>query len=349
MENLFAQRLISARKMAGISLQELSDRAGNIVTKQALSKYEKSLMKPDSQVMLTLAKALGVKVDYFFRRRAVELKGIEFRKKASLTTKKKEAVEQLTADFLERYIELESILNVRSEFTNPIEGIICSNVQDIEEAAGKLLYAWDLGRNPIPNVLEMLEDRGLKVLELLADDDFNGLSTWVDNYAVIVVNTNLDIVRKRFTALHELAHLLLQFDEELLEKEKEKLCHCFAGAILLPKESLIEEIGEHRKRFALQELIDLKEYFGISIQAIIARARNLDIIDAATYKSFCINWNRMRYKRNEPGEYKGKEHATRFQQLLFYAAAEGIITLNKAASLANQSLADFEEGFVVLA
>ena len=349
MENLFAQRFVSARKMAGLSLQELSDRVENAVSKQALNKYEKGLMKPDSKVLLSLAKALGVKVDYFFRRKPVELVGVEFRKKASLTKKKKGIIEQQAADFLERYLELEAILHKKSEFVNPIEGVTCSNVQEVEKAAGKLLEAWDLGRNPIPNVLEMLEDRGLKVLELDADEDFNGLSTWVDNYALIVVNANLDIVRKRFTAIHELAHLVLQFDEGLLEKEKERLCHCFAGAILLPKESLIEEIGAHRKRFALQELIDLKEYFGISIQAIVARAKNLNLIDESTYKSFWISWNQLGYRKIEPGEDRGKEHSTRFQQLLLHAAAEGIITLNKAASLANQSLADFEKNFVVLA
>jgi Zn-dependent peptidase ImmA (M78 family)/DNA-binding XRE family transcriptional regulator len=348
MESLFAQRFVSARKMAGLSLQELSDRVGNVVTKQALSKYEKGLMKPDSQILLSLAKALNVKVDYFFRRKPVELKGVEFRKKASLTKKKKEAIEQQTADFLERYLELENILNIKSEFTNPIEGIVCSNIEEVEKAAGKLLDAWDLGRNPVPNVLEMLEDKGVKVFEFSADDDFNGLSTWVNNCAVIVVNSSLDIVRKRFTAIHELAHLVLQFKEDLPEKEKERLCHCFAGAILLPGESLLEEIGANRKKFALRELIDLKEYFGISIQAIIARARNLSLIDEGTYKSFWIAWNRMGYRKNEPGEYKGKEHATRFQQLLLYAAAEGIITLNKAASLANQPLAEFEKDFVVL-
>ena len=69
----------------------------------------------------------------------------------------------------------------------------------------------------------------------------------------------------------------------------------------------------------------------------------------SSYNSFWISWNREGYRMNEPGNYKGKDHSTRFQQLLLHAAAEGIITLNKAASLANQSLADFEKNFVVLA
>jgi len=66
MENIFGKKLISARKMAGLSLQKLADRIGNRVTKQALSKYEQGKMKPDSEVLILLSKALKVPIDFFF-------------------------------------------------------------------------------------------------------------------------------------------------------------------------------------------------------------------------------------------------------------------------------------------
>ena len=43
---VFGNRLAIARKMRGLSLQELADLTGNVVTKQAISKYEKGLMAP---------------------------------------------------------------------------------------------------------------------------------------------------------------------------------------------------------------------------------------------------------------------------------------------------------------
>jgi transcriptional regulator with XRE-family HTH domain len=60
MENVFASRLVSARKMAGLSLQLLADRLENAVTKQALNKYEQGKMKPDSKGLIALANALNV-------------------------------------------------------------------------------------------------------------------------------------------------------------------------------------------------------------------------------------------------------------------------------------------------
>ena len=86
-ENIFGVRLKFARKMAGMSLQELSDKLNNIVSKQALNKYEQGLMKPSNDVLLSLSKILEVKPDYFLKKNILKLKDISFRKKTSLSKK----------------------------------------------------------------------------------------------------------------------------------------------------------------------------------------------------------------------------------------------------------------------
>ncbi len=76
---------------------------------------------------------------------------------------------------------------------------------------------------------------------------FDGLSGWADErIPIIVVNKYFTIERKRFTALHELGHLLLNFAEELDPKFIEKLCQRFAGAILIPRETFFNELGDYR-------------------------------------------------------------------------------------------------------
>ena len=87
MKEIFAHRVKSARKMAGFSQQNLADKLNNIISKQAISKYEKGEMLPDSQVLLNLADVLNVKPDYFFRKPVVNLSEIEFRKKSKLSIK----------------------------------------------------------------------------------------------------------------------------------------------------------------------------------------------------------------------------------------------------------------------
>jgi Zn-dependent peptidase ImmA (M78 family)/DNA-binding XRE family transcriptional regulator len=348
MKNQFGIRLASARKMAGMSLQQLSDDLDSVVTKQSLNKYEQDVMKPDSEFLIKVANVLNVTIDYFFREAAVKLESVEFRKKVKLSKTEEESIKQKTIDFLERYFELENLLNLKSDFKNPLKKNKVKKLEDIEEYATELRKTWELGLNPIVNVVEMLEDKHIKVFEIEAPDSFDGLSAYVNEIPVIVINKNFDVVRRRFTALHELAHIVLDFDKSIEEKELEKLCHAFAGAFLIPKKSFIEEFTIQRNHISLEELKHIKSYYGISIQAIMARAKNLNIINDYVYKNFSIHFNTLGYRKNEPGEYTGTEKSLRFQQLLYRAAAEEVISLSKAASLNNQSLSLFRKTFVVL-
>ncbi|NJL58252.1 MAG: helix-turn-helix domain-containing protein [Desulfobacteraceae bacterium] len=344
MINKFGERLHTARKMAGLSLEALANKAGSIVSKQAISKYEKGQINPGSDVLLALVKALGVKADYFFRTSKVSIAGIEFRKRSKLTKSEEDRIKYQTIDFLQKYIEIEDILNIRYPFMNPVINNRISNYQDIENAAGEIRKKWNLGEGPVPHLIEMLEDKGFKIFEVEASPLFDGFSCFIEdmNIPVIAIFENSDLVRKRFTVAHELGHLLLNFSD-VREITPEKLCHAFAGALLLPKEIMLKYIGKQRDKITEWELKKLKGVFGVSMQAIMARACHLKIISENTYLQFNIHVNKHGWKKKEPGEYVGKEKANRFKQLVLYAAAEQIISSSKAAELLNISSPEFQK------
>lgn len=352
MENLFGQRLTSARKMAGLSLQDLADKMENAVTRQALNKYEKGEMMPGSTVLIRLSKALNVTVDFFFSEpdQKVELQGIEFRKKISRLSKTAEvAVIEKARAFLERYLELEHLLQLSipvSEFQyeTPVR-----NAADAEAAAEALRRQWNLGYDPIPSVIEMLEDQGFKVLEVDADDAFDGLKALVQGHRIIVLNKKHNAVRKRFTALHELAHHSLPFAAQLEEKDVERLCHTFASAVLYPAAMARTEMAQERFHFFLQELELIKERWGISIAALFPRALHLGIINANTYRRLNTNYRIKGYHRDEPGDFGGKERPRRFTQLLYRAIGQEVISINHAAHLAEMNLGEFRDKLEQLA
>ena len=134
MINQFGERLVTARKMAGMSMDSLARKAGGIVSKQAISKYEKGLINPGSEVVLALAKALDVKVDYFFRPPAFVISGIEFRKRSRLGKKEEERIKYQTIDFIQKYLEVEEILNACQDFKNPVTNHHIKTLDDIEAA-----------------------------------------------------------------------------------------------------------------------------------------------------------------------------------------------------------------------
>lgn len=344
----FGQRLKAARKMAGLSMEALSQATGNLITKQAISKYEKGQMKPDSRKLIVMAKVLGVSTGYFYRESDINLAGIEFRKKSKLTQKEIARIENRMLDFLERYIEIEKTVGQEAVFHNPLKEFKVRSYRDIEEAAEKLRRSWKLGESPVPNLMALLEDQGVCIYEIDSDENFDGLSGFANETPVVILNDNRDLVRKRFATAHELGHLMLKFPE-VERKLKEKMCHAFAGAFLLPKSAIFSEIGIARKKITMWELKKLKGIYGISIQAIMARAHNLGIITNYYYKDFCISANKAGWRKDEPGEYAGKEKANRFDQLVYYAVAEDIVTMSKGAELMNVKLAQFRKTFQIAA
>lgn len=348
MKELFAKRLKSARTLAGMSQDELVYSMDGIISKNAISKYEKGLMMANSEVLIKLAKALSVKPDYFFREFSVEINNIEFRKKNALGVKQVNAIKEKVIDIVQRYLELEQFLDIKSEFNNPIANSTISSKKDIEQAVNFVLKKWKLGVNALPNVIELLEDNEIKVIEIDAPEQFDGFSGWADQrFPVIVLNKHYGIERKRLTALHELGHLLMNFSNNFTQKEIEKMCFQFAGAMLMPEETFKRELGANRSRISLQELVALKEEYGISIQAIMARAKDLGVISEFRYISFrkYISGNR---KEEGLGAYVGKENSNRFKQLVYRAASEEVISMSKAANLSNQKLAAFRKEFVAL-
>lgn len=349
MKEIVAKRIKSARTLAGLSLRELAERMNGLVSHTAITKYEKGAMLPDSTVLVALANALNVKTDYFFRPYSVSIEHIEFRKKSKLSGKNVSAIREEVTDRIANYIELERFLNLSSAFKNPIQDRVIRNGEEVEEAVNHLLTTWKLGFNALPNVIELLEEKEIKVIEMDAEGDFDGLSGWaLEGIPVVVVNENFPIERKRFTALHELGHLVLNFDTSLDPKIKERLCHRFAGAMLMPQETFLKVLAPPRSNISIPELITIKETYGISIQAIMARAKALDVISEERYRKFCIRMNQNEELKKEKGlgNFIGREHSSRFKQLLYRATAEEVISMSKAANLANQKLATFRDEYI---
>ena len=275
MNHIFADRFKSARLLNGLSLQDLANALDNKVTRQALHRYEKGEVIPDSEMVNLLSEALKVRPDYFFRDTKVEIGVIEYRKINRLSAKEEAKVVEQTREYLSRYLELEEILGLSNKFINHLsEYKNITTYEEVNEAANHLRKEWELGTDPIFNIVELLEDKHIKVVKIDADLDFDGLQTWV-NGTIPVVAYNVRKLEKndriRFTLLHELGHLLLSFGD-ITEHQKETLCHQFAGAMLLPEETLKEELGSFRNRLFIPELGNIKKQYGISLQSFVMRA-----------------------------------------------------------------------------
>jgi Zn-dependent peptidase ImmA (M78 family)/transcriptional regulator with XRE-family HTH domain len=335
MIEIFSVRLKQARVMRGLSMDALCKLANNIVSKQSISKYEAGKMMPDSTTLIALSNALSVDIDYFFRPITVSIDDIEFRKRSKLAAKQIDSIKEIVKDKLERYFEIETLNDINYDYTLKEENTIIRNEEDVYPVVEQLKKEWQLGEDGINDLIGVLEDNRIKVVEIDAAEEFDGLSGLVNGTTpVIVLNANFCSERKRFTALHELGHLVLRFDESLSQKEIEVMCNLFASEMLISRGVFKQKIGDKRSDISLSELTDIQVKYGISIDALMYKARMLNIITDNRYTSYFKKKNAVKaFKKAVEMSRAKDEHSSRFIRLVYRALANEVISFSKASSL----------------
>ncbi|RWM25629.1 MAG: ImmA/IrrE family metallo-endopeptidase [Mesorhizobium sp.] len=347
---MIGNKLKVARSASGLSLRALSDAIDGIVTAQAIGKYERNEDMPSSRVLIALAKALSVSEEYLLNEDEIALEGVDFRKKVGASSKEEAVLEARAIHMLERYLAVEDLLQMRSvEWEQPRSAPHpVADIRDAEDAARSVRDDWGLGNDPIPQLAELLEERGIKVLSLDLDE-VDGLAAKVrrrDRTAarVIVVKRSTWSERKRFNLAHELGHMVIAPGEGVNE---EKAAHRFAGAFLMPADVLRAEVGAHRSSISIGELVALKKRFGVSIQALAYRCKDLGIINQAAFaRLFKIfaerGWRTAPYEEPETMEPR-LEEPQRFERLCYRALAEGVIGESRAAELLGISVRELDK------
>ncbi len=169
---MIGTRLKLARTASGLSLRDLSAAINDLVTAQAIGKYERDESMPGSTVLLALSGALDVSIDYLLSQDRVALEAVDFRKKPSAGRREEAQVQAKVLHRLEHYLAVEEALGLDgATWDRPDSAPYpISEIVEAEQAAYQVREAWHLGRDPITNLVELLEARGMKVIcEPLAD------------------------------------------------------------------------------------------------------------------------------------------------------------------------------------
>jgi Zn-dependent peptidase ImmA (M78 family) len=152
---------------------------------------------------------------------------------------------------------------------------------DPEQAAESVRRVWRVPDGPIVDLARYLEAAGAIVLKvdfgtdaiIAAYTQLAGNSRW------FFLNTRAtDNARARFSLAHELGHAVLHWDrfDAPVGSEAEHEAHRFAAALLMPRSSLMTELSG--SRLSVSELVYVGERWGVSPQALIVRAEDLELI-----------------------------------------------------------------------
>ena len=152
---------------------------------------------------------------------------------------------------------------------------------------------------------------------------------------VIVTKANIPGDRQRFNLGHELGHLVLEVAEGL---DAEKISHRFVGAFLAPAPAVRFELGHSRTILDMNELYLLKQKYGLSMQAWIFRARDLEIISPQVAERLFQRFRANNWHRQEPGKAYPFENPLRMERLIYRALVEDLISRSKAQELLGKPL-----------
>ena len=350
---MFGQRLRLARRRAGLSMRSLAEQMTPKVTAQAISKYEAGQMLPSSAVLVGLGKALDVSLDFLMSAQVETLDGLEFRKHSGASARDRTQAEAILVDNLERYLAIEHILDMPAvvDWVEARRYDSVASEAEIDDRADALRNAWLLGMDPIPSLCELLEDKGIKVIEDDLPESINGLACHVLRGGkpvaeAVLFSKQINVERKRFTLAHELAHRIIRSTGNPAIR-LEAAMNRFAGAFLVPGKRLLEEVGARRHRITYYEIIRLKHTYGVSAATILIRLAQVGVLPPATvqhaFATFARSWRKSEPEPIRPHHgFAAFEEPRRFKRLVSRALGEELISPVRAAVLLNQSLDSVE-------
>ncbi|MDP9396642.1 MAG: ImmA/IrrE family metallo-endopeptidase [Actinomycetota bacterium] len=272
-------------------------------TPTAVAAYESGAKRPAPATVATLALALGVGPEFFLAGPSdyASLAGLpHFRSLRSTTQVARDQayaygrLAVAVAAALERHVELPAV------DLPQVPVALEDNADGPEWAAGEVRRKWGLVTGPVGHLVRIAEHHGVLVVfgpQQTTDVDAHSFDN--AHRPVVILNPlKQDYYRQRFDVAHEFGHLVMHVDAEPGGKVVEEQAHRFAAELLMPRDELVEVLP---RRADWRELATLKERWGVSMQALLFRARRLGIMSDSTYRNAMTTLSARGWRRREPG------------------------------------------------
>lgn len=331
------KRLKEALQFRGKRLSDLADEIG--ISKQSLSLYANGDNIPPYDNVAKIALSLAFPVDFFMTEDTCNVTTYNTYFRSQMSAKKLDQNAQKVKmeyvakiyEALLRYVDVPK-LNIPDVSFEDSDNILKVDSDEqlsrIEIIAMGLRHHWKLGDGPIENLQYILESNGIVVTGFKdVDDRIDAFSQriHIENQGVVFtvalgIGSKPDC-RLKFDMAHELGHILLHdWDDgnECLNKDEfaalEKQANMFASAFLMPRASFGRDVIPYANKVEYYRA--LKAKWGVSIQAMMYRARQLDIITANQFQYMMRTVSSNGWRIREPGDTPGKLNATIFQGAL---------------------------------
>lgn len=297
MSDINPSQLTFARVRRRWSKAQLAKELG--VSSRSIQNYETGASSPEPETLVKIATLLNFPQQFFFIEEKMPTIGEHAASFRSLS-KMSEAMKNCALSAGAIAFKVNEW--IESKFDLPEANLPDLSDLTPESAAATLRRMWGLGNAPIPNMVHLLESKGIRVFSLAEEvREVDAFCVWHEAKPFVFLNTMKSAERSRFDAAHELGHLVrdvysMQHGESRgLEMERD--ANAFAAAFLMPEESVV---AHKPPVFTLKYLIEYKHFWGVSLAALAYRYNSLKQMTEWSYRSLCIEMARNGYRTNEP-------------------------------------------------
>lgn len=290
--------------MSGAALAELAG-----VTRAAISQYERGEQTPSPMVLQRIADAVNLPQQHFLSTIHSVEAPVFYRSFASSLKRSRLRAERR----LEWLQEIVNYLGTSIEFPNlnvpDFSGsdVLSLSGDDIDDIATKVRRYWGLGDGPILHLVRLVENNGIVTARQFLDTDrLDAFSYWPvqETHPLVVLSSDKECaVRSRFDLAHELGHLVLhrhirskQLTTKADFKTIEMQANRFAGALLLPSKTFLEELYS----LTLDAFLAQKKRWCTSVALMVRRCEDLGVLNEDLAHRLWINLGRRGWRRREP-------------------------------------------------
>ena len=331
-----------ARKVRGITQTQLAEITG--ISQAALSRYVKGSDPIPEYEVEAIATALRFPVKFFYQ------EGEQLASESGeVFHRKRRSVPIATLDHIHAHLNIFRIVTKhlltgvtpRHDYDIPRYQVRAFN-GDVEYIAEVVRAAWGLNPGPVDNLIELLENAYVFVWLMDFDTELIDETTqWVGHpRPIMLMNSQVSGERLRYSCAHALGHLVLHHNVEPYQ-EMETEADRFAAAFLMPAEEIKAELAP----VTIEHLLKMKPAWGVSMQALIRRAKDVGMINESRYKSLFEMLSRAGYRKQEPFTLEPEE-PTLFKKLVdeYHQNDQGR-SISQIADIAHISEEDFREWY----
>lgn len=285
-------RLVLARQRRRLSQSQLADLAG--ISRRLLVKIEREGAIPDSGIVDRFASVLHFPRAFFYQGDPPQLspQSASFRALSQMSARDRDSALAGGA------IAIELHGWIKGHFKIPEPELPRLGLVNAEDAARELREDWRLGERPLPNVIHLLESKGVRIFSLSdISQAVDAFSFWHEGTPFIMLNTLKSAEHARFDLGHELGHLLLHRHGNAQGLGIEQEAHAFASSLLMPSRDVV---GHAPRNATIHALLRLKARWGVSLIALVHRLAHLKMLTEWKVRHLYIEIAKRGYRAKEP-------------------------------------------------